>query len=350
MAETQALSVNAGWNLVGTKLDNSKIEANANILNIWKFTDGKWSNNDNGDLTLQAGNGFWINAKDVGNVNVTGDSSTKTLTFTEAGWNLSSPIAGDLNVASISQSKYSKLWTFKDNKWTDNTQVTTVKVGEGFWIKTGSSGLTLDDLMTSSVVSGSVNLTGLSGTTSARALRGDEVVNPLTGTVQVYDASDETYSEPLLTEGITINPLTGEYIVSEDDFKDTTRAKLSTGLIIRAVVTNPLTGENYDLSALKTEKSSVIVNPITTSIRTQIIDTIKTMFGEAFVKDMRESANILAAINTLADAVSKKVEQDVKDGKLTLRETDFKTTKKPEDFKKQGKEDEDYLKEQKNQR
>ncbi len=343
MADTQTLNVNSGWNLLGTNLDNSKVEMSENILNVWKFTDNKWSNNDNNDLVIQAGNGFWINAKETGSIDVIGDISSKTLEFPVSGWNLSSPISGDLNVASISQSKYSDLWVFQNKTWSNKTQVTTIKVGEGFWIKTGESDLTLDQIMGAIFSSGSIDLGSIytSDTTStSRDLRDSDDYPPqipTSGSVQVYSSDDENMSEPLLESAVSLNE-DGTYQVEESDFTGDTPPQVP-GFVVRVIAEKD--GENFELSAIRTDSTAVDINPITTSVKSQIIDTIKTMFGEGFASSMSDA--IISAINALTTAVSAKVEQDIKDGKLTLRKADFSTTKTPADLKADGKEDDAYL-------
>ncbi len=348
--ETQTMFLESGWNLKGSKLNSAKVNGD-NITNTLKYNASGWSQ-DKGDgtLSLNAGEGFWIKATKESAIFLKGDISSESVKFDKAGWHLATPIDGSLSLSTLNSENLSSIWTYKAGQWLDKDKmskanITKIEVGDGFWVKTSKDNLTIDTLSatTTAVASGSIDLSSIINPVTGEAMGGrslrDEVVNPLNGqvipdeaSVQVYEADDTSFSKPLLKKSVTINPLTGEYVIEKDNLNDS---------ISNDEVVNPLTGKvirviakkndkNYELSALATDSKRVDVNPITTTIRTQIIDTIKTMFGEEFVKEMKENSSIMSAINSLASTLATKVAQDIKDSKLSLRQTDFETDKTPD--------------------
>ena len=196
--------------------------------------------------------------------------------------------------------------------------------------------LTIDGTAGKSVINGNVDLGALLPGTEERSLREETVllpgVSPDTATVQVYDINDEDFSEPLLEEAVELND-DGSYDVTEDDFILLPGQDAS--FIIRAVAEKD--GKNYEMSAVMLDRDKPVeINPITTQIRIKIIDTIKTIFG----KDFKLTDDIKNSVNLLSVSISEQVEKDVASGKITLRETDFITDKKPSELDKKLTKDE----------
>ena len=341
LAGEQSITLVKDWNLLGTNLANSSITSNSDVEATWTYKNGEWSN---GVTTLNAGDGFWAKAKNATSLTLTGDDATTNLVFEKAGWHLVSPIKEAISVSSFSDtSKFSAFWVYQDNTWKDRSDATvTVKIGEGFWVNTGSDNVDLDSIL-NATISGTVDLAGLysasESTTKAR-----ETVNPITGEVipdeaevQVYDVNDTDYQEPLLNDTVTVNPLTGEFIVTDSEFKDEDNAKKG-NYIIRVIAKKD--GNSLEMSALKTKNSkSLEVNPIATAIKAQLLDLLKSYgYDKGEIPE-----DILTLVDTFSKTLGTKLKDDVKNKKTTLRQADFTTTQTKDDLKKP--EDATYVKE-----
>ena len=156
------LSLTKGFSLIGNQLNNGN-NAIGTVLNvpegtaIYKFTNNKYVSNgfiDGGweapTMTLNPGEGFFINVPAATTITLIGEVSLKNSTALAAGYNLLSvpvPLAGGLNDAAAGglaavEGDAVYQWTgskfalneYLDGAWSAGS-APTVKVGEGFFLK-----------------------------------------------------------------------------------------------------------------------------------------------------------------------------------------------------------------------
>ncbi|MEA3316277.1 MAG: hypothetical protein U9Q30_10495, partial [Campylobacterota bacterium] len=358
---SQSISIQKGWNLIGTNQDISISQLNDTSV-AWSWNeDNNWSvkdftNSSNPNLaeyssleSLKAGDGFWVYSDNIQTLSLEGTAPTDTKLTIKKGWQLKSLKDNSSLMTSsfTTDSNITSVWGYKNNKWQlhipDSTKLneilnsnantieklTSINSGEGFWVNSGSD---ISDIIASpTIITGTVNLDGLEDTTSGNGkilydTTGLETPPSIPGLVQVYDTSDTNYEEPLLEEPIDIND-DGSYNITKSDFTDENKANSSSAFIIRAIVEKENadgTTTKYDLSALKTEGVDIEISPVTTAVKAKILQTIKTLFGDKFTL----GSEIMSTVNTLAVQISTKVKEEVKDGKISLRASEFITTAK----------------------
>jgi len=279
-SETQDLTLNKGWNLKGTYLDNVAID-NLNsdaILAVWKWVGNKWavwSPNpqiqeiinkyiESGaleDITqLNAGEGFWVYANNDVKVIIEGILPTDTKLFLNDGWNLVAlkslkPMTlTDLqNLLSNTDNTIVIIWKWVGNKWavwSPNPQIQeiinkyiesgvltlldNIAPGEGFWIYT----------------------------TKSFEFGSDEL--PLPPTVGVaYLITDELNAIPLKDAEVYVN---GQFIGKTNEFGEFDSSKLKDGdlVTIKKPGVIPITGKVKNGSiVLLTQKDTGENTPLT---------------------------------------------------------------------------------------
>lgn len=357
---SQSISIQKGWNLIGTNQDINISELNSTNL-VWSW-DNNWSvkdftNSYNPNLaqyspleSIKAGNGVWVYSDKIQTLSLDGKAPTDTKLSIKKGWQLKSlkdnkslptdSFTADDNITSV--------WGYKNNKWqlyipnstlldtiiTSNStmmdKLKSISPSDGFWVNSGSD---IPDIIASAtLITGSVNLDGLDNSNNKGNGKilykstGLDTPPAVPGVVQVYDTNDTNYEEPLLKEPIDIND-DGTYNVTKSNFTDENKADSSNGFIIRAIVEKDNgdgTKTKYDLSALKTEGTDVEISPVTTAVKAKILQTIKTLFGDDFKLDNK----IMTTVNTLSTQISTQIKEEVKAGKISLRAADFITNAK----------------------
>jgi len=359
---SQSISIEKGWNLIGTSQDIDVSQLDSTRIawawdNNWSVKD--FSNSSSSELskyntlsTIKSGDGFWVYSDNVQTLSLDGTPPQDTKLSIKKGWQLKSikdnssllldSFKEDDNITSV--------WGYKNNKWqlylpnitklnetiasSSNAieKLSSIEYGQGFWVNSGSD---ISDIIASAtLITGSINLEGLEDSTTssgnAKILYNTLETPPtIPALVQVYDTSDTNYEEPLLKEPIEIEDINqnANYNITKDDFLDQNKTDNSNGFIVRAIVekeNSDGTKVKYDLSALKTQGAEVEVSPITTAVKAKILQTIKTLFGEKFKLD----SNIMDTVNTLSVQISTKVKNEVKEGKLSLKPSEFITTAK----------------------
>ena len=207
-------------------------------------------------------------------------------------------------------------------------------------INSDKTSFSIEGLTDEEVLSGIVDLDGLGlpgEDTNADSTTDDEEVllpgvTPDNATIQVYDVDDTEFENPLLKEAVETKD-DGTYNINNEHF--ISLPGQDDNFIIRVVAEKD--NQNYEMSAVVVDRDEKVkINPVTTAVRTQITDTIKSMFGEKF--DVTE--DIKSAISTLTKAIVTKVEKDIKDKKITLQTSDFITTKQLKDIDKKMENDE----------
>lgn len=168
-AATQSITLNNGWTLAGSALSNVNVASTfTDVKTVWKWENGQWkafspqttvqsqltAAGIGGLTTLNAGDGFWVNA-------ALSSSTTKTLTGDtvespnlniKQGWNLVSPIASGSTTLSSKFSdanSFASAWTWKGTFWeayAPNADMqarmkaaqiplaSSVSQGQGFWV------------------------------------------------------------------------------------------------------------------------------------------------------------------------------------------------------------------------
>lgn len=160
------LSLNSGWNLVGSNKDN--VEVNSTMptaKSVWIYENNRWSvASPNGMYTteqltanydtfshINAGNGFWVNVSEDVNITLTGDEVTDKTIDVLPGWNLlSSKTTSNTDVKTYLSSPEIRLaWKYSPLGWEAYSQSRSIsnsimaynipvmkvlKVGEGFWV------------------------------------------------------------------------------------------------------------------------------------------------------------------------------------------------------------------------
>jgi hypothetical protein len=356
---SQEIALNNGWNLIGTENSINTSEL-SNTKIAWTYNNGNWSvkafdstlNEQTEDLTqigdtIEAGTGFWVYSEGNKQLSLKGTAPTNTsLNIAKKGWQLKSLKSNDALITS-GFSDVASVWTYDDGKWglyvpnattlkniinnNPNTisKLSSINSGQGFWVNanTDSAKFTAPP----SIIVGTVNLEGLEDDTTSdnlgRVLYNTIETPPaIPGLVQVYDATDTDYENPLLNDAVELED-DGSYNISENDFVNKDDADSSKSFIIRAIVEKELpdgTKAKYDLSALKTEGKEVEVSPITTAIKSQILNTITSIFGEKF----ELGGEIMSTVNLLSNQIAKQVKQDIKDKKMSLSQAQFVTDAK----------------------
>lgn len=361
-ASAQSYSLTDGWNLVGSIEDNVSPSSFTQANSVWKY--GKYvvdledktgwtATSPNGDLStsldgvidplskIDAGEGFWVNSNGVETVTTSGDTPSSSALSLKTGWQLlSGKSSSDISVGStfndatnittvwkygvkadgkVGWLAYSPSDTLTDTLKTAGIEtLVTIKAGEGFWVN--ASGET-DVLDSPPVVGGTISLDGLeSDSSNAKVLYNTTGVG-FTGSVQLYDVNDVNYDIPLLTTPIAIGA-DGSYNVVAGDFVDSTKANADGSYVVRAVIKK--TGETapIELSAVKLKGQSVEISPITTMVKNKILETINTFFG-----DKELDAEILVTVDLLAKQIVTAVEEDIKTGKMELKQANFVTAK-----------------------
>ncbi len=170
MAAEQAIQVNKGWNLKGSRLNGVEAEKafnDGNVNTVWKWTGKGWAVwspnpkimkiiNDYGlpvISQLNAGEGFWINAKAVTNLKLSGEKPSTTTLSIKKGWQLvalksNSPVS----VEKFSNPNITTIWKWTGKGWavwSPNPKIMKIindyglpvieqiEPGEGFWINAG---------------------------------------------------------------------------------------------------------------------------------------------------------------------------------------------------------------------
>jgi len=166
--------LDTGWNLIGSKvaLKVSEIFNDDQYLSVWKWHNNNWavylpSVEDKGAeyaqskgfdvLTeIEPGEGFWVNAKDVATITITGTPASDTSLTISSGWNLMSlKVDEKRDISELISGKEDKIlsiWKWENNNWAvylpDAGQEATAKYAqskgfevlteinpeEGFWI------------------------------------------------------------------------------------------------------------------------------------------------------------------------------------------------------------------------
>lgn len=99
------------------------------------------------------------------------------------------------------------------------------------------------------------------------------------GYVALYDLNDSGYTNNLLENNVSIDG-SGNYNVTTDDFIDPQRATNGDPFIIRAIYTDPDSGQEYELSFPKLDANETAnVTPKTSAAAIQIIETVSENFG-----------------------------------------------------------------------
>jgi hypothetical protein len=348
---SQSIAVNSGWNLLGTNNTINTSELNTTKI-IWTYDGTQWNVKafDSALIaptqsilqignTIDAGTGFWAYSDANKTINLSGTTPSNTDITISKGWQLKSLKANDSILAS-GFSDVASVWTYQDNQWnlyiSDQTKLDTIvnssnaisklsaiNSGQGFWVNANTDDA--DFTAPPSIIVGTVNLEGLEDDTTNDNLGRIlylETPPALPGLVQVYDTNDTDYENPLLTDAVELED-DGSYNITENDFKDSDDANGSKSFIIRAVIEKD-DGTKYDLSALKTEGKEVEVSPITTSVKSKIMQTIKSLFGN----DFKVSGQIMSTVNLLSNQIAKQVKDDIKNNKMSLKQSEFITTAK----------------------
>ena len=168
----QTLSVEKGWNLLGSNVNNVDIsQFNSNVKIVWKYKNGKWyagSNSPELNMLIQkdgfgllkninAGEGFWVLSTEKGSLNLNGEKAKTASLMLVKGWNLVSLLSDDaVSVNSFNKPDVASIWKWdaKNGKWmawTNNAKLKpifdkyikegkleafdTINPGEGFWIQ-----------------------------------------------------------------------------------------------------------------------------------------------------------------------------------------------------------------------
>jgi len=99
-----------------------------------------------------------------------------------------------------------------------------------------------------------------------------------TGYVEIYDLNDTSYINNLLENNVTIDDA-GQYSVTKEDFKDSTRPDSGVPFVIRAIYT--VDGTPYELSFAKLDVNATEANvtPKTAAATQQIMQTLSENFG-----------------------------------------------------------------------
>ena len=164
---SESFKLNKGWNLNGSYLDNVAVEQfnSSNIITVWKWTGAGWEiySPDSNIVSIiknyglstfsaiDAGDGFWINAKNSDNITVNGDAPENTILKFSSGWTLASLKLADTTISTsqLTNDNISTVWKWGGNTWkifSPNSdisnliknyglsQLSTISSGEGFWI------------------------------------------------------------------------------------------------------------------------------------------------------------------------------------------------------------------------
>ena len=176
----QSLNVVAGWNLLGSNVNNVDISKfGSNIKIVWEFKNGKWyagSNDSNlnslikkygfGALSkINAGEGFWVYSGKSSSLNLNGDKANVVSLALVKGWNLVSLVSDkSVSVDNFDKPNIASVWkwdakTSKWSVWSNNDKLktilnkdiengkfetfNTINPGEGFWVQntTGSENI-----------------------------------------------------------------------------------------------------------------------------------------------------------------------------------------------------------------
>lgn len=225
VASTQSISVDAGWNLVGTSLDVDSVKSNGlgGVTTAWAW-DGatqKWEVVANDTATqdkidalvtsgtmehltaLSAGDGFWVNTTTSTALSLTGTESAAVKTIA-AGWNLvsfegtstksvSDVFAGNDNIYTV--------WEFTNGAWKAWSPVNAIKnaitasstvsdltdivSSKGYWVNTQIATSIATDLTPPSAA--------LPDFVFVSEVIGDGGQIAALGGVSIYNSVDETY-------------------------------------------------------------------------------------------------------------------------------------------------------------
>lgn len=129
-----------------SSLDNASYEA------VWGFQDGNWLRYvpwkpaQSTLLTLEAGYGYWIDVKEATTLTFRGIPAPRTIHL-DAGWNLvgynGSQVKPVAEALKLIEDQMEVVWTYQNGRWLmydpENTifsDLTEMRPGMGFWIRT----------------------------------------------------------------------------------------------------------------------------------------------------------------------------------------------------------------------
>ena len=163
----QTYDLKSGWNLVGSMENSVSASKFSDANSVWKYTaeDGWSASSPNGtltnalqaaglltsDLTLNAGDGFWINSKEGNGTITNGTTPVDTTVSLVSGWQLITlKNNSSISVADVfNQEAVTTVWKYTDASWkayspnttlmntikaANITELTTINPGEGFWV------------------------------------------------------------------------------------------------------------------------------------------------------------------------------------------------------------------------
>ncbi len=164
---SQSLQLTQGWNLKGSYLDNIDMSQfdNDNISTVWKWDNGQWqiyspdsaidniiaNYNLSAISLINAGDGFWVNAKKSDNITLSGNSPADSDIIISNGWQLLS-LKGEVSfpISKFNNDNISTVWKWGSGQWevyspdtaianviaTYNlAPISEINSGEGFWVK-----------------------------------------------------------------------------------------------------------------------------------------------------------------------------------------------------------------------
>jgi len=165
--QATTLMLKSGWNLVGSNKDNVVISAGIATANsVWMYENNTWSvaspngkysqttiaaNNFQTFTQVNAGDGFWVDISEDTNVTLTGTEVSNIAINLQNGWNLvSSKASQEVSPQTyLDDTSVQLAWKYTTSGWEAYSNIeslkslisakqlptiSTLKVGEGFWI------------------------------------------------------------------------------------------------------------------------------------------------------------------------------------------------------------------------
>ncbi len=126
-AKNKILNIKKSWNLIAIPVQTDvNLSEFKNFETIWSFKDNWFKNPE----IISSGVGFWINSNIENNISFWGVDYKPNFNDLNSSWQL---FGTGQNLTNLKSNwDFKKVWTYDNNKWTENPEV--IKEGIGFWV------------------------------------------------------------------------------------------------------------------------------------------------------------------------------------------------------------------------
>jgi hypothetical protein len=261
IADTQTINYHRGWNLLGSNLNVSNLDAFANAKTVWAWDANtkKWKvfSADSslkqvidklasvGELEklnkLNAGDGFWVNSSEDKTITLNGEEGLNSKVLS-AGWNLVSFVgngAVDIEKVFEGNGQIYIVWSWENGKWkawSPNSYIrsliqknpnidllTTIEPSKGYWVNTQMAS-TIPIKLTPPTVKKMIFV---------RLLTDNQTVIPASGVeLFVNGAKIGTTNENGLLDISKLDLADGTVVVASKDGMTTTRGVIKNGSLV----------------------------------------------------------------------------------------------------------------------